>query len=320
MAHEIETMMYAGEKPWHGLGTYIGDKEVNSSDAIRLAGLDWEVQLRPLFVGVRDNEMVLADEANGVVRMTDNRVLGIVGNRYKPLQNKEAFNFMDGVVGGKEAMYHTAGSLRDGKVVWMLAKLPSTILVKGKDPIEQYLLLSNTHDGTGCVKMLMTPVRVVCANTLAIAVQGAKDMFNIKHTASIDSKIKAAQDALGIAVKYYKEFSVKADWLADQKFTDLQMDLALKNVFPAENESDVPTRTKNIRNNVKDLFEDGLGIAPWRGTGWAAVNAFGEYFDHHKVVKGNDREGRLDSIWFGAAAAQKHKAFGVVEQLIQTAA
>jgi len=221
------------------------------------------------------------------------------------------------VVGEGLAMYHTAGSLCEGSKVWLLAKLPNDIKVKGNDIVEKFLLLSTTHDGTGTLKMFFTPVRVVCNNTLTMALQGRNDGFSLRHTASVEGKLVQAREALGFAVQTYNKIELKLNWLADQKFTDLQMDQLVKTLCPSDSETDLATKTVNNRETIKTLFANGIGIdASNRGTAWAAFNAVTEYADHHKTVRGNDPSNRLNSIWFGSSSAIKVKAIQTIDQLL----
>ena len=169
MPANIDKMMWVGEKPWHGEGTKL-ENVATSAEAIEAAGLDWKVEKRGLYFAQTDGTTQLIPGKYATVR-TDNQVaLGIVGKVYTPLQNKEAFSFFDSIVGVKEAMYHTAGSLGKGERVWILAKLPGYIKVTEDDVVEKYLLLANSHDGSSAVEMLFTPVRVVCQNTLNLAI------------------------------------------------------------------------------------------------------------------------------------------------------
>ncbi len=329
MAHEIDTMMFAKDVPWHGLGKYVGDKAVTSEEAIKAAKLNWKVGLQPVLAQI-GNRVSLADEYRAVVREDNQNVLGVVGTRYAPIQNESAFQFMDSLVRGKFAMYHTAGSLCGGKKIWMLCELPGDVKVKGKDVVKKYLLLVNYHNGDGAARCFFTPVRVVCANTLNAALRQAKsEGYSIRHTGDIDQKVKAAQKILGLAQEYYREFQVKANFLADTKFNDTMMSIALSKVFPADNENEVPTRTKNIRDSVTDLFQGfGKGSKDFRGTAWGAYNAFTEYADHIKSIRGEkDKDGevidsgaRLDSLWFGSSAQLKTRSLEVIDAIIQVAA
>ena len=162
MAHMIETMFSVREKPWHGLGTIVMEAPA-SAEALKLAGLDWEVVQEPVYTDNR--ELIKGYKAN--VRSSDRRVLGVVSDRYKVVQNTDAFSFTDELL-GKGVKYETAGSLQEGKKVWLLARLPKEYVIAG-ERISPYLVFSNTHDGSGSVKVAVTPVRVVCNNTLNLA-------------------------------------------------------------------------------------------------------------------------------------------------------
>lgn len=171
MAHELANtnnrpaMMYTGEVPWHRLGTRL-DEPATAHEAINAAGLDYEVELTRL---VTVNDIPIPHKL-AVVREDSHAILGVVGNTYRPVQNRECFGFLDAVVADGSLRYHTAGALGKGERVWMLAKLPDDIRVKNSDDItEKYLLLSNSHDGSSSLRVFFTPIRVVCANTLAIA-------------------------------------------------------------------------------------------------------------------------------------------------------
>lgn len=316
MAHEIESMMYAGQVPWHGLGTRVPE-DVTSVEAIRLAGLDWRVDMAPV-QAVMSNGAVATpvSGARAVVREVDGCALGIVGDRYCPIQNVEAFSFFDEVVGAGQAIYHTAGSLKGGRRVWILAKLPGEIRVTGDDVTEKYLLLANSHDGSSALRMLFTPVRVVCANTLNLALgRSGRQGISIRHTASAPMRIAEAQRALGLANRYYDEFAVTAERFAASRFTDLQMRQLSEELFPANDEV-ASRRTANIRDKVVELFETGAGHESIRGTAWAALNAVAEYTDHHRGV--SDRAGATDarvaSLWWGSSATLKVRAHQLIEQ------
>ena len=194
MSANVESMFSVREVPWHGLGTIIQEAP-DSEAALKLAGLDWSVKQVPvLYEGQKTGHQFN-------VRESDNRVLGVVGGRYKPVQNAEAFAFTDELVGG-DVRYETAGSLADGKRVWMLAKMPDTRVLD--DIVEPYLCLTNGHDGFSSLKVCMTPVRVVCQNTLNMALKGAKRTWTVRHSGNINAKMEEAQQTLGLAQNYMK--------------------------------------------------------------------------------------------------------------------
>jgi phage/plasmid-like protein (TIGR03299 family) len=190
MAHELEirngeaSMFYVNEVPWHGLGTRLSGP-ATAAEAIKAAKLDWTVAKVPLYA-VQGETSVRVPDAYGVIRedlwgQPACPVLGIVGKHYTPLQNAEAFTFFDPIVGQNAAIYHTAGAIRDGERIWLLAKLPSQIVVVGDDVADKYLLLSNSHDGGSAVQVKFTPVRVVCNNTLTLALSSGPTI-RVAHT------------------------------------------------------------------------------------------------------------------------------------------
>lgn len=228
MSANVESMFYAGrEKPWHGLGTQV-EEAPTSADALRLAGLDWTVQRKPIQVcGGRKVDNFFAN-----VRSSDGAVLGVVSDRYQVVQNAEAFAFTDALIGGEgQVHYETAGSLMGGRKIWLLAKLPDTEIVG--DKTEPYLCFSNTHDGSGAIRVCMTPIRVVCNNTLNIALNGAKRAWSVRYTGDIQAKLQEARMCLDMANKYMDKLAVYADQMANKTVTDEQIAKILDEMFPA---------------------------------------------------------------------------------------
>ena len=203
-------MMYYGEAPWHRLGTKL-DHPATAEEAIRAASLDWEVAKKPLFISHGEKSHEVPDRF-AVVRQDqldqDEKpaVLGIVGPEYTPWQNREAFAWFDPIVGQGAAVYHTAGALGNGERVWILAKLPDKIQVIGDDIADKYLLLSNSHDGGSSVQVKFTPIRVVCQNTLTMALSEGRSI-RIHHTKNLKERMAAARDALGIIEARFKDIS-----------------------------------------------------------------------------------------------------------------
>lgn len=276
MAANIETMFYAGrEKPWHGLGTQV-EEAPTSADALRLAGLDWTVQRKPIQVcGGRKVDNFFAN-----VRSSDGAVLGVVSDRYQVVQNAEAFAFTDALIGGESQVhYETAGSLMGGRKIWLLAKLPDTEIVG--DKTEPYLCFSNTHDGSGAIRVCMTPVRVVCNNTLNIALNGAKRAWSVRHTGDIQAKLQEARMCLDMANKYMDKLAVYADQMANKTVTDEQIAKILDEMFPAT--EDMSEREK--RNATKAREEYMIcyfapDILKFKGTAWGALNAMSDMVGH----------------------------------------
>ena len=174
MSANVETMFYVREKPWHGLGTLVMEAPA-SADALVWAGLDWRVIQKE--VRTEDGDWIAGYKAN--VRSTDGSVLGIVSDRYKVVQNEDAFRFTDELL-GEGVTYETAGSLQYGRKVWMLARMPQRYIIAG-DEIEPYLVIMNSHDGSSGVKVAMTPIRVVCQNTLNLALSGLNDSYEDRY-------------------------------------------------------------------------------------------------------------------------------------------
>ena len=198
MSANVETMFFTRVTPWHGLGTRV-EEAPGSKEALVLAGLDWKVVQKPIFT--EDGLPVNGFKAN--IRDRDSQVLGVVTNRYKVVQNEDAFAFTDKLL-GEGVTYETAGSLQDGRRTWILAKLPQRYIISG-DEITPYLVFMNSHDGTGAIKAAMTPVRVVCQNTLNLALSTAKRSWSTNHTGDIKGKLEDARNTLLYADLYMGE-------------------------------------------------------------------------------------------------------------------
>lgn len=213
MAAEVESMFYTREKPWHGLGTRVDEAQI-SKDALRLSGLDWKVEQEPIYT--EEGVQIAGYQAN--IRDTDRKALGVVTDRYKVVQNTEAFSFTDALL-GEGVRYETAGSLQGGRKVWLLAKLPHEQIIAG-DRISPYLVFSNTHDGSGAVRVAITPIRVVCSNTLNLVFQTAKRSFSMIHTGDIEGKMKEAHDTLFLADRYIEHLGKEGERYEKSEWQD----------------------------------------------------------------------------------------------------
>ena len=273
MSALVETMMYVREKPWHGLGVCV-EEAPNSTDALKLAGLDWTVRSEDV-LSIRGD--VIPDyKAN--VRDSDDTVLGIVGNRYKIVQNTDAFAFTDALIGG-DVRYETAGSLKGGRQIWLLARMPERDIAG--DVVEPYLCFSNTHDGSGALRICMTPIRVICNNTLNLALDTAKRSWAIKHTENIESRMQEAHDCLFLANSYMDNLTEYADAAKKIKLSDDALKSYLDELFPVLGE---PTERK-VRNSreAKDAFMVcyyAPDIVKFQGTAWGALNAMADFVGH----------------------------------------
>jgi len=317
MSHNLATtngqtsMMYAGETPWHGLGTKL-DQPVTAAEAIEAAGLNYEVELRSLTAA---DEIPVPDR-KAVIRCDSQEVLGVVGSSYRPVQNHQCFGFLDAVVADGQLRYHTAGALGKGEKVWMLAKLPGEIRVKdSEDVTEQYLLLSNSHDGSSALRVFFTPIRVVCANTLGAAERrGRKQGISIVHKGNLEAKVSEAQEILGLAKRFYDDLGQHIDRLASHYPSQKQLDDYFAALYPDRPDTK-NRRAENVRKDLFRLFEDGRGqgIPEIRLSTWAAFNAVTEFVDHHRSTRGRtpkDRASRrLESAWFGSGASLKARAW-----------
>lgn len=279
MSANVETMFSVREKPWHGLGTII-DEACNSQEALHLAGLDWEVKQEPVLYKGRETGH------NFNIRSSDDSVLGVVGGRYKPVQNAEAFAFTDELIGG-DVRYETAGSLADGKRVWMLAKMPDTKIFD--DVIEPYLCLTNGHDGFSSLKVCMTPVRVVCQNTLNMALSTAKRTWNVRHSGNIENKLAEAQHTLGLAHEYMDKFALEAEELYKIKIAPQDFAVLATTLFPVTAEMSTRKEESQIllQNQLKQAWDmDDLGNI--RGTGWGFMNAISDMATHKPPARKTD--------------------------------
>lgn len=319
MSHEVETMMYVREEPWHGLGTRLPE-EVKAAEAMAVAGLDWKVEMRPLYYDVKAGTPGVAKVPGelAVVRMSDDKVLGIQGPGYTPFQNEEAFSFFDEVVGSGQAVYHTAGSLRGGKRIWILAKLPQTAQVKGVDPVQNYLLLCNGHDGKMALRMHWTPIRVVCWNTLQMAMgRQVGQAFYARHTGGIEERVSVAQDMLGFAQKRFEGFMENANRIARASFLKGELDDFLRQVLEYKEDKKDEEQAKGkvlAMARIKELVETGAGLQEKkiRGTKWAVYNAITEWVDHERPTR--SARGRLDIAWFGDGADLKDRAWALLNK------
>lgn len=323
MPAQVETMAYYGEVPWHGEGVQVADA-MTSAEAIKLAGLDWTVTKYPAaavipIVGDNDQntiKYVKSSDHHLIVRDTDHRVLGSVGNRYNVIQNETAFRFIDDVVGpDRDAQFHTAGSLKGGQKVWMLAKIKDLVIepVKG-DVTEPYLLFALDHAGLASVKGLLTTTRVVCNNTLHIALrQGKGEGVSIRHTGDINQKVKDAQEVLGYARKEFTEYSELASFFASQNLTQNSFKTFLDALVPLPEEPINPSRAIRAQDKITDLFEGGPGatIPGVAGTKWGALQAVTHYTTHDRSTRGGSGS-RLNSVWFGSGDAMNQRAVALL--------
>jgi len=331
VAHAVETMFFTGEVPWHRLGRKV-EEAPTSEDAMVAAGLDWRVDLRPVFAEVSEggrSHRVYVPEHFAVVRDRDRRALGVVGRRYAPVQNAEAFSFVDAVVGTGDVRFESAGSLEGGKLVWLLARLPRDAfeVVQG-DEVVPYLLLGNRHDGGGSLVSSLCSTRVVCANTFTAALAERKARIYVRHVGRVSDRVSEAQVVLGLA---RAEIALQRETFERCRLVVLdggRLERFASDVYPdPEEDAAEATRTRiaNRRENLVRLFEEAPGNAlpGVRGTGWAALSAVTYLTTHEAKVRGrakdarSDDERRLASSWYGSGATLNARA---VESVLRLAA
>jgi phage/plasmid-like protein (TIGR03299 family) len=277
MAHEImeHDFMFSGKGivPWHGIGKAL-DGVLTSEDAIREAKLDWQVVQTPVYTANNWVAPIPGYAAN--VREDTKEVLGIVGEKYQVAQNRNVFAFADELIGTNQVKctYETAGSLFNGRRVFMLVNMPEGRIVE--DNYQPYLCLSNAHDGSSALQIFLTGIRVVCNNTLQAALQTAKRKISIRHLSGMDTRKNEAVKAMGAASKYFHDLEVFASMLAGRK---VNIGKVLDRLFPASDA--MSTRQVKANLEVKELIKTILhqkdDLQNYRGTAWGAYNAIADY-------------------------------------------
>lgn len=321
MAHNIQSMFYVKETPWHGLGTKV-EKELDGAAALKAAGLDWTVS---------KHEVPHPTTGKGTgyytVMRDDTKVIFDVGasKSFRVFQNEAIAKFGDALVATKEAKYHTAGSLGKGEKVWMLAKLPKEIRIKGTDDVTgQFLLLTNGHDRGGKFQALLTPIRVVCQNTLNAALKDARDVYSLIHYGEKEPSIEDARKILAMASKRFTEAGEVYNAMAAKLMSKTQVAGILSALIPLRDEGDEKDNPFRLAHheNILALFEDNdrNAFPKLAGTRWAFYNGIARYVDFHKSAFGNPEKvapiaDRAAGILFGADAQLKRKAFDLVAKL-----
>lgn len=279
MSANVESMFYVRETPWHGLGTRVVEAP-SSAEALIMAGLDWSVVQEPIYTG---NDLIEGYKAN--VRDKDRKVLGVVTDRYKVIQNNEAFAFTDELL-GEGVRYETAGSLQGGKKVWLLAHMPHEYIISG-ERISPYLLFSNTHDGSGAIKVALTPIRVVCNNTLNLALATAKRSWSMIHTGDIKGKMSEARDTLFMAEKYMDSLGKEFENLRLKKLTDKQVMDFIEILLPMESDlSDQQTKNMNkLQEDMKMRYFDAPDLQDVGKNAYRFINAVSDFATHAEPIR-----------------------------------
>ena len=283
MSANVETLMYVSNEengrfvPWHGLGTAV-ENAPTSAEAIELAGLNWKVNPQPVYTDFPTGGKIEIPNAKANVRDSDGKVLGIVTDRYQIVQNIDAFDFTDSLI-GEGCTYETAGALDGGKKVFLLAKMPQKRILE--EEFDPYICFTNTFDGSGSIKAVMTPVRVVCQNTLSLALNGATRKWSTRHVGRLDLKLEEARHTLQLANKYMDKLADTADILANTTITEDEAMKVLDKLFPVSSEAS--DRQKANMAEKKEQFMICMfapDILKYKGTAYQMVQAASDFATH----------------------------------------
>jgi len=315
MAHMVETMAYAGELPWHGLGVSV-PHDLSPRQMMEKAGLDWSVEKYPSFVEVGGKKVATGLES--LVRSSDSRVLTNVGGGWNPVQNEDAFQFFSEYCAAGDMQMHTAGSLDDGRIVWVLAKVNESFDVLGEDRVDSYLLFSNPHQYGKTLNVRFTPIRVVCNNTLTLSLnQSSKNEVKLNHRRVFNPDL--VKEQLGIAHEKFVVYRDMAQFLAKKRTKEADLVQYFNNVFPiAGSKNSVKTRD-DLSRTAKSAFEymeTQPGAEFGRGSWWQAINTVTFMTDH---VLGRSADTRLQSAWFGYNQGRKVDALDLAMEMAEAA-
>lgn len=300
MSHEVETMAYAGEVPWHGLGHEV-PADLSPQQMMEAAELDWSVEKQTL-VTLEGAEV---PEKKALVRSSDNKVLDIVGKNWNPVQNIEAFEFFDDFVRSGDMQMHTAGSLKGGQIVWGLAKVNDSFELFGGDKVDSYLLFTNPHRFGQSIDVRFTPIRVVCNNTLTLSLsQESQNVVKLNHKKQFDAE--EVKRMLGVAEFKMNQYKEMAQFLGNKQFKLDNVREYFNDLFPtySKKESDELVISRPGQR-LEELLNSQPGANYAQGSWWSAFNAVTFYTDHER---GNDSDARLQSAWYGQSKNLKIKA------------
>ena len=305
MAHMVETMAYAGETPWHGLGVQV-PSDLAPAQMLEKAGLDWTVQKVPAFADIGGYKTNVGWSA--LVRSSDQSMLSVVSNDWNPVQNHEAFEFFHEYCATGDMEMHTAGSLRDGQIVWALAKIKDSFELFKGDTVESYLLFTNPHKFGQSIDVRFTPIRVVCNNTLTLSLnQKADRVVKKSHRTEFDAA--QVKEQLGIATDKLAKYKEMAAFLGSKRYSEVNLKEYFNRVFPvlAYNKEKGPQRKQLSKSATRalDIIHTQPGAQFAEGSWWQAFNAV-TFLTDHEI--GRSADSRLQSAWFGANKNLKLKA------------
>lgn len=321
MSHLVESMAYAYKQgandeayqtPWHRLGTPVSN-DYTPQQMLKAANLDWTVDRHPTFA-LLDGQQVYTGK-DVLTRSTDNRILTHISENWEPVQNDVFADFFEKFVSEGHMEMNTMGSLRQGNIVWALAKVKESFsLYSGRDTIESYLLFTNPHEYGKCVDIRFTAGRVVCNNTLTLALNNKSDMVvRLNHTKKFDPEL--VKSTLGISSDRLKTYKEASEYLTSKNFTEDTLTEYYKTVFPSLSKEDSSKLSKPAKLAL-DCLETQPGAELGAGTWWAAFNSVTYAVDH---LMGRTEEGRLNSAWYGPNRAKKVLALETAVELANAA-
>jgi phage/plasmid-like protein (TIGR03299 family) len=308
MAHMVETMAYAGEVPWHGLGKQVLP-DLTPEQMLEAAGLNWEVEKRDVTYQGRDGSRRRASNKKALVRVSDDSFLDMVTAEWNPLQNIEAFNFFNDFVMAGDMEMHTAGSLENGRIVWALAKTKNSFELFGSDQVDEYLLFTNPHKFGKSIQVQSTPIRVVCKNTMtyALSTSSYTGPVRINHRQEFDADY--VKEILGVSKEKLDTYKEVAEFLGSKRYTKDTLNNYFAEIFPRNGTPKKIEAPEDAfsRNHVQalDVIEQQPGHQYAEGSFWQAFNAVTYMTDH---VMGRSADTRLTSAWFGANRKNKISA------------
>ena len=295
MSHFFESGFSYRQPMWHGLGTVIEERPKNVYQALKLAELEWRVEGQPLYYkSTRNDNTLFIPDKKALVRDDTDMCLGVVSSKYEEIQNDALMSFVYTLLKEGGAKLETAGSLKGGRLVWALADLEDyTIEIGGveEELTKTYLLATSSHDGSSACKVMVTKVRVVCFNTLSMALGAADNVYTIRHIGYVDSRVREARDSLGLALKWDKSITKALEFMADEKCdNELFQELVEQVWWIDEEEATEETMLNNEekRNELEELFDkfNDQG-SPLAGTKYAALQAVTEQQDYFAKVRGD---------------------------------
>jgi phage/plasmid-like protein (TIGR03299 family) len=335
MVAAVETMAYAGDVPWHGLGVRVEDT-MTPQEMLEAADLNWTVSKRPAYTidsptWNEDVGLINAEGHHFIVRDTDSKVLSACGEDYVPFQNADTFRFFKKFVSNGEMKMETAGSLKGGQDIWGLAKLESNFELPGGDRVEGYLLIDSPHVSGKALTIMFTPIRVVCSNTMALALNTDGKRFRVLHLQAFDDEImRAAEEALGISETKMAEFQEQTTFLSSKRAKPLDVQNFIAELFQPQLlidrgkiANDVPLIDEFNRTSeqVHDaiMLSPGADLKSAKGTWWGAINGVTYHMDHTKRESERVKGGALYSSWLGPNAATKRRALDLATEYAKAA-